>query len=290
VGADIVGTIDAEAAVGHLVEHGRYDLALALATTCPAPARTVMVTRALEDLAARCVHATLAGSDADAPRALALAWIARNHVPGMDTDTGGQAAKAWRLLRRYLGLYASSRAEQHIYDAVARRILREEVGVPAWLEADMCEAGMHVALATAYLDHARFDHACEVVMEYVAVLDTDMDVAAAVGQAVEGDQRVYADITGLVSWQLVARIVAGLRLMPDTARAQALRQYVPYIAGGPPLPDQRILGRGNDDDDDGTTRPRCCRRLRGRLEECSGPAWGKSGAEVMRTLADMAAN
>lgn len=210
LGSEVVTEISAAAAVDHLVERGRYDLALALAAGIR---DDKAVGRALEDLAARCVHTSLAGDGQGT-----AAWIGHNHIPGRKAGASGQAA--WRLLRGYLGQYC----RQH--ERVARRILREEIEVPAWLEADMARLGLHVALATAYMDHARFDHACEILVDYIELLDTDMDVAATAGQAREGDALVYTDISGMLSWQLVSRVIAGLKAMPDTARADTLRQYV----------------------------------------------------------------
>lgn len=111
-----------------------------------------------------------------------------------------------------------------------------------------------------------------------AQLDRDSQSAAGQGAVpLEGYASVYADVSGLLPWQLASRVLAGLKAHQDIDRLNDLKRFV--IAGAAP-----VVGAS-------------CRvaytlfcsfsRLRDRLASCSEATWGANGTAVLSQLAVM---
>lgn len=67
-------------------------------------------------------------------------------------------------------------------------------------------------LLRAHLDTSHFDSACLLLLEYVDYLDREC--------------RSLGDVSGLLPWQLMSRVVAGLTATTDIDRIKYLKKYV----------------------------------------------------------------
>lgn len=91
----------------------------------------------------------------------------------------------------------------------------------------------------------------------------------------EGYASVYADVSGLLPWQLASRVLAGLNAREDIDRLNDLKRFVLHV---------QTRGRSKC-----SPYTLLCpfSRLRDRLASCSEATWGTNGTAVLSQIAVM---